>query len=150
MKIDESAPVRGRATATIPAPADRVWDLLAGIGEWPRWNHEVARVTITQPAEPGTTFRWRAGRSTVVSTLREVDAPHRLAWTGRSLGVSAVHTWTLGADGDRTTVVTEESMSGLLARILRGPMQRLLDRSLEAWLDALAAEAGAADQGRRD
>jgi hypothetical protein len=35
----------------------------------------------------GANFTWKAGPGTIRSTLRQVDRPHVLGWTGRTLGI---------------------------------------------------------------
>ncbi len=76
----------------------------------------------------------------IVSELGEVDPPRRIAWTGRTLGLRAVHTWTFEERGEGTRVQTEESFEGWLARLLPGLLRRTLRSSLENGLAALAAE----------
>ena len=62
-------------------------------------------------------------------------------WTGRTLGVAAVHVWQIDGQGDGTRVVTEESWAGFLARLLRGPMRKALRKALDEGLPALREEA---------
>ncbi len=143
MTINEQAPVVSRAATTIAAPADRVWALLAAVNDWPRWYPEVKRARLEGTATEGTTFQWKSGRSSIVSRLQVVDSPRELAWTGRSLGVTVMHRWTLTEKDGVTALATEESMQGGLARLLRRPVQKMLDRRLQSWLTALKAEAEA-------
>jgi hypothetical protein len=52
-----------------------------------------------------------------------------------------VHVWRLRSDGDRTFARIEESQTGALVRLLPGVMRRRLQKTLDAWLDHLKAEA---------
>jgi hypothetical protein len=141
MEINDGAPVRAERTAQVGADAELVWDVLADVERWPAWNADVASVSFDGPLEPGSTFRWRSGGATITSTLQVVDRPRELSWTGKTLGVRAIHTWRLEQRGDATHVRTAESFEGLLARLLRRRLQRVLDTSLESGLDMLAREA---------
>lgn len=141
MTIDHDAPVQARAEARVDAPPGIVWEVLAGVEGWPAWNPDVARAHLDGPLAEGATFRWKAGGAPISSRVVAVDRGREIAWTGRTFGLRAVHVWRIAPDGDGARVVTEESMSGLPARLLRRRVQSMLDASLAAGLAALAAEA---------
>lgn len=140
MDIDRDAPVTASAEALIYAPLDVVWTVLTQIEEWSRWNPDIKKVSVRGPLAAGTEFRWKAGGAPIVSVLREVVPRQMLAWTGRSVGIRAVHVWTLSEHQTGVTVRTEESFSGLLVRVFAGPMRKMLAASLERGLVALKLE----------
>jgi carbon monoxide dehydrogenase subunit G len=74
----------------IVASPEAVWDLIADIGGWPRWNPDVKEVSVQGEVAEGTVFRWKAGPGTITSTLRLVDRPRALGWTGRTFGIDAI------------------------------------------------------------
>lgn len=117
------------------------WDVLTAISDWPHWNAEIKSAEISGPVAPGTTFRWKTGPGTIKSTIEAAERPHVIAWTGRSLGISAIHVWRLDRTDRGTRVQTEESMEGIPARLLRASTQKTLDTSLERWLQAMKIEA---------
>ena len=86
-------------------------------------------------------FRWKAGRATITSTLRQVERPRVLAWTGKATGIDAVHVWRLEPRDGGTFVQTEESWQGLLVRLLSGPMRKSLQKAVDGGLEHLKAEA---------
>ena len=141
MEIADDAPVRARREVQIAAPVDVVWDVLSDIDAWPRWNAEVQSATVAGAVAPGTEFRWKAGPGTIQSRIERAERPRLLAWTGRTFGLSAIHVWRLEPRAGGTHVTTEESMEGLPARVLRGMVQKNLDKSLDAWLRGLQTEA---------
>lgn len=57
------------------------------------------------------------------------------------MGLSAVHVYTLELRDGRTFVRTEESVEGLLARLLKRPLQKTMNKSIENGLRSLKAEA---------
>jgi carbon monoxide dehydrogenase subunit G len=138
--INESASVVGRSEIEIAAPPDAVWEVLADFEDWPSWLRDVKSMSIEGPVAAGTVFRWKAGPATITSTIQRVERPGLFAWTGRTLGIKAIHFWHLEARDGATFVRTEESYEGLVARVLRGSLQKTLDRALDDGLQDLKAE----------
>ena len=138
---NENAPVRGTAEIEVDAPPKVAWEVLTRFENWPNWNPDVKSMSFPGPLAPGTEFRWKAGPGTIVSTLERVEAPNYIAWRGRTLTIDAYHEWWLEPRDGGTQVRTQESFSGLLARLLRRTLQKTLDRSLEDGLERLKREA---------
>ena len=136
-----AAPVRSSRSIQVAAPPEVVWDVLTGFADWPKWNPDVKSMSFDGPLEPGSTFRWKSGPGTIVSTLEEVDPPRRVRWRGRTMSIAALHEYRLEPRDGGTRVETEETFSGLLARLMRGSLQKTLDRALEQGLEHLKAEA---------
>ena len=135
------ASVRSKREIDIAAPAEVVWEVLTDFDRWQEWNPEVKSMSYKGPLAPGAMFRWKAGPGTIVSTVEELDRPRYIRWRGRTLSIAAVHEWRFeGRDGG-THVETDESFSGTLARLLRGSLQKQLDRALEDGLEHLKREA---------
>ena len=140
MRMDRLAPVTAHREITVAARREVIWDLLTTMDRWAEWNPDVK--TATQPQlESGAVFHWKAGPASLTSTLRHVEAPSVIGWTGRSMGVHAVHVWRLESDGERTIAKTEESWSGTLPRLLPGVLRRSLEKTLDSWLRHLKVEA---------
>jgi uncharacterized protein YndB with AHSA1/START domain len=140
--VDASgAPVRSRSEIEIAAPPEVVWDVLTRFEQWPQWNPEVKSMSYDGPLAPGSEFRWKAGPGTIVSTLELVDPPRAVSWRGRTMSIKALHEWRLEPRDGGTHVETEESFSGLLARLFRGQLQKTLDKSLSDGLERLKGEA---------
>jgi hypothetical protein len=133
--------VSSRREIHVDAPPEAVWEVLTDFRRWPEWNPEVKSMSFDGPVEPGSTFRWKAGPASIVSTLEQVDPPRAVRWRGKTLSIKAIHDWRLEPRDGGTHVETEESFSGLLASLLRGSLQKQLDKSLEDGLAALKAEA---------
>lgn len=118
-----------------------VWGVLSDIRDWPAWNTSVSSVSMYGEFAPQTEFNWKADGVTVVSTLQEIEAPRRLLWTGRMPGIRATHLWLLDEVEGKTRVRTEETFEGLMARLLKGPLHKMLRTSLEKGLQCLKAES---------
>jgi len=137
----DNAPVKAESEGFIDAPITVVWKGLTDLAAWPKWNTDVTSIRVDGPIAPGTKFRWKAGGFPISSQLEEVVRPTKVAWKGRTLGISAVHKWTLEARGGGTLVHTEESFDGLLPRLLPGMMQRSLAKTLAKHIQMLTAES---------
>jgi uncharacterized protein YndB with AHSA1/START domain len=128
--IQEQAPVVAGAEIEIDAEPAAVWDVLSDIESWPTWNPEVKSVSLEGELTEGTEFHWKAGGFRISSTLRYVEPPHTIVWTGRMMGLDAVHVWRLEEEQGATRVRTEESWNGIWARLFRRSLVRVLVRSL--------------------
>jgi hypothetical protein len=141
MGVNESAPVRASAAIEIKADPEVVWNVLASIKGWPKWNPDVKSVSLSGEVTPGTTFQWKSGPGTIRSTFQIVDRPRLLAWTGRTLGIRAVHVWRLERKNGHTIVTSDESWEGLIARVLRRQCQKMLESAVKTGPAYLKAEA---------
>ena len=141
MAVNEQAPVVGKGEIEIAAAPEVVWDVLTTIDRWPSWNPQVKSMDMQGGLAEGTQFRWKAGPGTITSTIRRVEAPRLIAWTGKTFSINAIHEYRLEPRDGKTSVRTEESYEGLIARLFRGPLQKTLDEALEEGLGHLKAEA---------
>jgi uncharacterized protein YndB with AHSA1/START domain len=141
MNIDQNAPLAARREIFINMPPEKVWAVLADIAHWPEWQTDIASVKLEGEVRPGTVFRWKASGLNITSTLRDVEAPRRIGWTGDSLGMKAIHNWTFEAQESGTRAITEESLSGWLARLLKLFDAHFLEKSLEKSLIILKNRA---------
>ena len=140
MDINRGAPAIASAEALVRASLDVVWSIQTDIRGWSRWNPEVEYVDIEGPLVPGTEFRWKAAGASITSELQEVEPKRRIVWTGKILGIRAVHVWTFEEQADGVLVWTEESFDGMLARLFAKTMRRMLAAALSKGLDALKKE----------
>jgi hypothetical protein len=136
-----AAPVKGTAEIDIAAPPQAVWDVLTRFDNWPNWNPDVKSMAFEGPLAPGSTFRWKAGPGTILSTLDRVEPPRYISWHGKTLTIDAYHEWWIEPRDGGTHVRTEETFSGLLAKILRGQLQKTLDKSFQAGVECLKRES---------
>lgn len=139
--INTGAPVVAAADLEIVAEPPLVWDVLADVERWPKWNPDVRSISLRGEIAEGAVFRWKSGPVTIVSTFLDVSRPSALAWRGRLLGISAVHVWRFDRRDGLTTVRTEESWQGVLPRLFSRRMKERLQGSLENGLLHLKAEA---------
>lgn len=141
MEINPQAPAIARHEIVIDASSETIWQILADINHWSTWYPNVSTSTLEGRLEPGSIFRWKSGGTAIVSTLKDVEPLHRMSWTGQALGTRAVHIWVLEPQETGVLVRTEESFDGWLVRPFKRMMQKMLDTSLQVWLDHLKQRA---------
>jgi uncharacterized protein YndB with AHSA1/START domain len=127
----------------IQASPQVVWQVHTDINAWSRWNRSISTARMAGRLAPGASFEWKSGGLAIVSTVQELEPIHRISWTGKALGTTARHSWTLQPQDGGTLVTTEESMSGWLVSILRVLAPAFLDKSLDSWLHDLENRAEA-------
>lgn len=127
----------------IHAPPESVWRIHTDINGWGEWQPGIANASSSSPLAVGGVFRWKSGGLPLTSTIQVLEANHRIAWAGKTLGTEAHHAWTFTPQDGGTLVTTEEVMSGWLLSLLKVLSPHFLDRSLDVWLQALKAKAEA-------
>jgi hypothetical protein len=141
VNADRRAPVFSEGRIAVSATPEHVWDIMADLENWPSWNRDVQSVTLDGPVAEGTVFRWKSGPTRLVSTLRRVERPNVLGWTGRTMGIGAIHVWRFEPSGEGSVASMEESFDGAIAKLLRTRLQRQLDATTAKGLEALKAAA---------
>jgi len=151
---DVAGPVIARSEIDIAASQRDVWTVLADIEGWPTWNPALRHAVSEGDLEVSTRFRYATGLGTMSCILRQVDAPHWLAWSGRSLTIGHQQAWHIEPRDRGCHITADASTTGLTARVLKGRVIRRLQGELDAWTQLLKLEAetrsGAeADRGER-
>ena len=141
MEVNSAAPAIATGVIEIQAKPEIVWDVLADIDNWPKWNPDVKEAKLTGGLKVGSVFRWKAGPGTITSTLEQVERPREIGWSGWTMGIIAVHVYRLEPLGEGTNVHTEESFDGLIARLFKRPTRRSLQKGIDSALASLKMEA---------
>jgi hypothetical protein len=139
-QIDDHAAVKASSEIFIAASTAKVWSLLVGIDEWPKWQRNITAAKIAGPVKKGTQFKWTTGGTKIASRLALVKPEEELAWTGTAFHATAIHVWQLrAAQSGGTLVSTKESMDGFMLKLFYSSKD--LEKAQKAWLDALKVEA---------
>jgi hypothetical protein len=135
--INNKAPVTCTKTISIHASPEKVWNTLASIKQWPTWQTDIRKTVLHGTLKPGTTFDWVSGGVKIHSTLHTVDPTNFLGWTGKTLGVFAIHNWTLSKENGQTRITVDESMEGIMVLLFKKIFSKNLENGLQNWLDML-------------
>jgi hypothetical protein len=141
MEVNQEAPAVATGDIEIRADPEIVWDVLADIDGWPSWNPDVKSAELMGGLREQSVFRWKAGPGTINSTLQRVDRPREIGWTGKAIGMHAVHVFKLEPHAEGTKVHTEESLDGMLVRLFKGRTRKTLQKGIDESLSHLKAES---------
>jgi len=134
MEINPNAPAYARREILIHAPREKVWQILTDLENWPQWQPEIAFVKPQGELKKSVTFRWKAQGINITSRLHTLQPPQYIGWSGVAPGMKAIHNWVLEAHENTTRVISEESLSGWLTRLMIMFDKRFLEKSLETSL----------------
>lgn len=138
--INQNAPVKCSKTISINTSPENVWNTLTNIDLWSNWQSDITKPKLKGELKSNSTFVWTSGGATIHSTLQAVDPLNQLAWTGKTLGIFAIHIWTLTKSNNQTQVAVDESMEGFLVKLFKNFFNKNLDKSLQTWLNLLKKE----------
>jgi hypothetical protein len=124
--------------------AERLWDMLADVKAWPEWQGTSYVKPPAGPLERGSTFVAELGGHRWNLTVTEADRPKRLVWTGRQMGLRAVHEWELVGTGAGVKAISRESMSGWLLLFISATVKKRVSETDEKWLACLKSTAESA------
>jgi len=141
MNIDQSAPLKARKEVVVAAPLTKVWTVLTEIDSWSEWQPDVSFAKLEGKLAVGAIFRWKAKGLDITSTVQQLEPRRRISWTGRSIGMKAIHIWILKPQDNDTRVITEESLSGWFPQILKIFDRTFLEKSLIRSLQVLKSQA---------
>ena len=141
MEIDHAAPAVAEGQIQVDATPDVVFEVLSDLLGWPSWNSDVRSISVSGPVQPETRFRWKAGGATMSSTLEVVDPSSEIGWTGKAMGINAVHVFQLEGRNGGTLVKSQESFRGLIPSVLKSYSRKVLQRGIDGILSALKVEA---------
>lgn len=141
MEINQQAPLVARKEIFIQAQPQIVWKIHTDINSWSQWQPSITLSKLEGSLIVGAVFQWKSGGITINSTVQVVEPNERIGWTGKAIGTQVKHIWTLKPHKDGTLLTTEESMDGLLIKVLKVVMPKFLEESLDIWLQSLKKQA---------
>lgn len=141
MNIDAKAPLKATKNILIDAPVNHVWTVQSDIDNWLKWQKEVSHAKLQGKLARGTTFTWKAMGMNITSELQEVIENKIIGWSGKSIGMNAIHIWKFEKQGNKTKVITEESLSGWFPIIIKLFKPDFLEQSLLKALQTLKNQA---------
>ena len=75
------------------------------------------------------------------SRLEVVTPSSEIGWTGKAMGISAVHVFQLDARNGGTLAKSQESFRGLIPSVMKRYSRKVLQRGIDGILSALKVEA---------
>ncbi|MGH3427439.1 MAG: SRPBCC family protein [Pseudonocardiaceae bacterium] len=126
----------------IPAPPERVWDLLVDVQGWQEFYNNAEFVELVDSRQrylqDGSVFRWVTFGALLTSEVDICEAPSRIGWRWWRRGGHGYHIWLLEPHENGTRVVTEETNRGVVPSLLHPFIQPALWLAHNYWLSQLA------------
>jgi hypothetical protein len=138
-QLQDDAPIKAEASATVAAPIETVWQLFSRVDRWPEWNPDALGASIEGPFAAGTAFGYGTG-SRHVLTLAAVEPPTFVSFAGTLSGYVGITLWSFEAlSPQQTRVTARESNDGFLISLFYSEAK--LHEHLQAWVTALQGAA---------
>jgi uncharacterized protein YndB with AHSA1/START domain len=138
-------PIEVRNEAIVPAPVERVWDLLTDVTRWPSWYRACrwVRVESAASASRPLVFWWKAHPIELRSAVVASERPRTFVITADALALHADRTFTLRPtlDGSGTIIVSYETQVGLLPWLGRAFLAPRLHAANQVMFEDLARAA---------
>lgn len=136
-QVNTAAPIYCQKAILIKASPTEVWTVLTDIDNWPKWLSMVTEAKLQGPLQANTTFKWKASSLTITSKLHTVQPNSAIGWTGKVLGIQAIHNWTFQQKNDYTEVMVTKSMEGFLASLFKKMMNKSIEKDMILSLELL-------------
>jgi uncharacterized protein YndB with AHSA1/START domain len=126
----------------INASAERIWDILADVEAWPEWQGTpFVRLKTPTPIREGSVIEVGIGGVKWKLAVIQVERPSKLAWTGKAMGLKAIHEWEFKEHEGKTLAINRESVSGWTSIPLYFLTRYKVPRANKKWLADLNARA---------
>ena len=126
----------------INARPEVVWQVLTSIDSWSKWQKDISKAHLSDSnLKIGAQFKWTTNGATINSKIHTVTPNLHLGWTGKTIGVNAIHNWKLDYSNGLTKVPVEESLHGWLTKLFRSKFQKDLETGMDKWLLLLKKES---------
>ena len=126
----------------IQAKPEKVWDILADVEGWPKWQGtDFAKLRTAAPLKKGSLFEANLGGMRWDIMVLEAERPRSLVWVGKRPGLKGVHSWEFQEREGKTTVTTRETMSGWMVVNLYFMVRSGLSKTDKKWLADLKVRA---------
>ena len=135
-----------RATTTINAPPETIWQILTDGAKYADWDPHMIRLEgRIAPGEQLTVYTKLAPERAFKPTVREYEANRHMVWqSGMPLGLfKGARTFTLKPQGDSTEVTLQEEFSGPMLALIKGSIPDM-NPVFNDFLAALKARAESA------
>ncbi len=126
----------------IQAGAEKLWNILTDVQSWPEWHRtSYVRSVESGPLKEGSSFIAELGGIRWNIKVIKANKPFSICWTGRRLGIQAIHDWEFLEEGEKTKAITRESMSGGVLILTYPIVKRRLSKYDHKWLADLKSKA---------
>lgn len=126
---------------------EHCWQVFQDLNSWASWLDAVgeARWVSGQPWQKGSVFEFQLVQPRPVSikpTITDIDAPFKVIWVGKGMGVTGEHAFLFLPQPDGTTKITTlQEYTGAATMLVPRNMQDAVRDVLRRWVERLKVEA---------
>jgi len=126
----------------IQAKPEKIWDILADVEAWPKWQGtDFAKLITPAPLKEGSKFEANLGGMRWNIVVTKAVRPQRIIWVGKRPGLKGVHEWEFQERQGKIVATTRETMSGWLLIPMYFMARSRLSKADSKWLADLKARA---------
>ncbi|MCL5048269.1 MAG: SRPBCC family protein [Firmicutes bacterium] len=137
IEIETNAVITVSRQVQVASSPEAIWGLLINFAKWPDWNSKVTKIKVYGENCPGTVIRWKIDHVKIKSVLQSVVPCKKLSWSGKAIGIKAIHTYQLKEANYATLVESTVHWSGILPKLLTRHMKKRLEESVSYGLESL-------------
>jgi len=128
--------------AEIQAKQEKIWDILADVENWPKWQGtDFVKLGTPAPLKDSSKFVANLGGMRWDLTVIEANRPRSIAWVGKRPGLKGVHSWEFQEREGKIVATTKETMSGWMLFPLYFMARSTLSKTDSKWLADLKVRA---------
>ena len=133
VEINSEAPVKVSKALKINKEASEIFKKLTDLEGLPSWFAALERVNAKELKE-GSKIEFKFKRKRVKSEVHTFSkGEYKLGWTGRAIGIRAVHNWEVVEDEGGAVVFVDQSLEGPLAHLFANKFKVEVNKKLELW-----------------
>lgn len=140
-------PIRLEYSTTAKCRPEHIWKKFEALDQWAWWNKVISRARWIegQPWQKGSRFEMELAQPRTMKFKPEViesTPPNKVAWVGKSSGVTGEHWFSFELQPDGTTLMkTWENFSGISTIFFGTGRRQAIVKMYQEWLEALKFEA---------
>jgi uncharacterized membrane protein len=134
--------IKVQYSVDVQAGAERLWDILTDVQSWPEWQGtSYIKSVEAGPLKEGSAFVAELGGIKWNIRVIKANKPLSICWTGKRLGIVAIHEWEFHEEAGKTKAITRESMSGGIIILTYPIIKMRLSKYDYKWLMNLKSKA---------
>lgn len=122
----------------IKASPQEVWDVLIQAQTWEDWYEGASEIRFIEgpdgPLTANSIMEWKTMGQKFTSTIKEYEAPYRLAWVSEKRGIRGYHAWLIIPTDTGSLLITSESQHGFVSTMEKLFMPNKLHELHDSWL----------------
>ena len=122
----------------IDADPETIWSVLINASEWESYYQGASDLVLLDSPDgtlrAGGTFTWKTMGLDFVSSVKEFEAPYRLAWESNKKSINGWHAWLIIPTTRGSKLITSEAQHGFMTIPQKLFVPKKLEKLHDEWL----------------